>query len=110
MMTSVRPGMTKERDELIRELIDMQYERNEMDFHRGTFRVKGDTLEVIPADNNEYAVRIEFFGDEIDRVTSVDTLTGDVKAERAQLSGNLPCFLLRRSARTHEAGMRFHRG
>ena len=81
MMTSVRPGMTKDRDELIRELIDMQYERNEMDFHRGTFRVKGDTLEVIPADNNEYAVRIEFFGDEIDRVTSVDTLTGDVKAE-----------------------------
>ena len=81
MMTSVRPGMTKDRDELIRELIDMQYERNEMDFHRGTFRVKGDTLEVIPADNNEYAVCIEFFGDEIDRVTSVDTLTGDVKAE-----------------------------
>ena len=81
MMTSVRPGMQKDRDELIRELIDMQYERNEMDFHRGTFRVKGDTLEVIPADNNEYAVRIEFFGDEIERVMQVDTLTGDVKAE-----------------------------
>ncbi len=80
MMTSVRPGMQKDRDELIRELIDMQYERNEMDFHRGTFRVKGDTLEVIPADNNEYAVRIEFFGDEIERVMQVDTLTGDVKA------------------------------
>ena len=81
MMTSVRPGMQKDRDVLIRELIDMQYERNEMDFHRGTFRVKGDTLEVIPADNNEFAVRIEFFGDEIERVTQVDTLTGEVRAE-----------------------------
>ena len=81
MMTSVRPGMEKDRDTLIRELIDMQYERNEMDFHRGTFRVKGDTLEVIPADNNEYALRIEFFGDEIDRVTRIDPLTGDVTAE-----------------------------
>ena len=81
MMTSVRPGMTKDRDELIRELIDMQYERNEIDFHRGTFRVKGDTVEVIPADNNDYALRIEFFGDEIDRVMQIDTLTGQPKAE-----------------------------
>ncbi|MDO4804225.1 MAG: excinuclease ABC subunit UvrB [Lachnospiraceae bacterium] len=81
MMTSVRPGMQKDRDELIRELIDMQYERNEMDFHRGTFRVKGDTLEVIPADTNEYAIRVEFFGDEIDRVMQVDPLTGNAKAE-----------------------------
>ena len=81
MMTSVRPGMMKDRDELIREMIDMQYERNEIDFKRGTFRVKGDTVEVIPADNNEYALRIEFFGDEIDRVSQIDTLTGEVKAE-----------------------------
>ena len=81
MMTSVRPGMMKDRDELIREMIDMQYERNEIDFKRGSFRVKGDTVEVIPADNNEYALRIEFFGDEIDRVTQIDTLTGEVKAE-----------------------------
>ncbi len=81
MMVSVRPGMTKDRDELIRELIDMQYERNEMDFHRGTFRVKGDTLEVIPADNNEYALRIEFFGDEIDRVVETDPLTGEPRTE-----------------------------
>ncbi len=78
MMTSVRPGMEKDRDDLIRELIDMQYERNEIDFHRGTFRVKGDTLEVIPADVDEYALRIEFFGDEIDRVSKIDTLTGEV--------------------------------
>jgi excinuclease ABC subunit B len=81
MMVSVRPGMNKERDVLIRELIDMQYERNEIDFHRGTFRVKGDTVEVIPADENEFAVRIEFFGDEIDRVTQIDTLTGEIKSE-----------------------------
>lgn len=81
MMTSVRPGMEKDRDSLLRELIEMQYERNEMDFHRGCFRVKGDTVEVIPADVNEYALRIEFFGDEIDRVSKVDLLTGDVLAE-----------------------------
>lgn len=81
MMVSVRPGMTKDRDVFVRELIDMQYERNEMDFHRGTFRVKGDTIEVIPADENEFALRIEFFGDEIDRVTQIDTLTGEIKAE-----------------------------
>ena len=81
MMVSVRPGMTWDRDELIRALINMQYERNEMDFHRGTFRVRGDTLEVIPADTNEHALRIEFFGDEIDRICETDPLTGQVRAE-----------------------------
>lgn len=81
MMTSVRPGMEKDRDALLRELIDMQYERNEIDFHRGCFRVKGDTVEIIPADVNEYALRVEFFGDEIDRVAKVDLLTGDVLSE-----------------------------
>ena len=81
MMTSVRPGMAKDRDTLLRELIDMQYERNEIDFRRGSFRVKGDTVEIIPADVNEYALRIEFFGDEIDRVRKVDLLTGDVLSE-----------------------------
>ncbi len=81
MMTSVRPGMEKDRDTLLRELIDMQYERNEIDFHRGTFRVKGDTVEIIPADVNEYALRIEFFGDEIDRVSKTDLLTGETLAE-----------------------------
>ena len=81
MMTSVRPGMRKDRDELIRELIDMQYERNEIDFHRGTFRVKGDTVEVIPADADDYALRVEFFGDEIDRVTKVNPVDGNAMAE-----------------------------
>ena len=81
MMTSVRPGMEKDRDEFLRELIDMQYERNEIDFHRGCFRVKGDTVEIIPADVNEYAIRVEFFGDEIDRVSKVDLLTGGILAD-----------------------------
>ncbi|MGN0312693.1 MAG: excinuclease ABC subunit UvrB [Lachnospiraceae bacterium] len=80
MMVSLRPGMEKDRDEVIRELIDIQYDRNEMDFHRGTFRVRGDVLEVFPADYSDSAVRIEFFGDEIDRITEVDVLTGEVRA------------------------------
>ncbi len=81
MMVSLRPGMQKDRDDVIRELIDMQYDRNEMDFKRGTFRVRGDVVEVIPANSDETAVRIEFFGDEIDRVTEIDILTGEVRAQ-----------------------------
>ncbi|MCC8028400.1 MAG: excinuclease ABC subunit UvrB [Lachnospiraceae bacterium] len=80
MIVSLRPGMEKDRDEVIRQLIDMQYDRNDMDFHRGTFRVRGDTLEIFPADYGETAVRVEFFGDEIDRVTEMDVLTGEIKA------------------------------
>ena len=79
MMISLRPGMTKDRDEVIRELIDIQYTRNEMDFHRSTFRVRGDTLEIFPANSSDTAVRVEFFGDEIDRITEVDVLTGEIK-------------------------------
>ncbi len=80
MMISLRPGMEKDRDEVIRRLIDIQYERNEMDFKRGSFRVRGDVVEVIPANANESAIRIEFFGDEIDRITEIDTLTGEIKS------------------------------
>ncbi|MBE5901032.1 MAG: excinuclease ABC subunit UvrB [Lachnospiraceae bacterium] len=80
MMVSLRPGMQKDRDDVIRELIDIQYDRNEMDFKRGTFRVRGDVLEVFPADYGDSAIRVEFFGDEIDRITEVDVLTGEVKA------------------------------
>jgi len=80
MIVSLRPGMEKDRDEVIRQLIDMQYDRNDMDFHRGTFRVCGDTLEIFPADYGETAVRVEFFGDEIDRITEMDVLTGEIKA------------------------------
>jgi excinuclease ABC subunit B len=79
MMISIRPGMNKDREEVIRKLIDIQYTRNDMDFKRGTFRVRGDVLEVIPADYSDLAVRIEFFGDEIDRITEVDVLTGEIK-------------------------------
>ncbi len=80
MMISLRPGMEKDRDEVIRRLVDIQYERNEMDFKRGSFRVRGDVLEVIPANESESAIRIEFFGDEIDRITEIDTLTGEIKS------------------------------
>ncbi len=80
MMVSLRPGMIRDRDDVIRDLINIQYTRNEMDFHRGTFRVRGDVLEIIPASNAERAVRVEFFGDEIDRITEIDVLTGEVKA------------------------------
>ena len=79
MMLSLRPGMQIDRDELIGRLIDMQYTRNEMDFKRSTFRVKGDVLDIIPANTNENAIRIEFFGDEIDRISEFDPLTGEVK-------------------------------
>ena len=81
MTLSVRPGMLKDRDEVLRKLIDIQYERNDMDFHRGTFRVHGDVVEVYPASATDVAVRIEFFGDEIDRITEIDVLTGAVKCE-----------------------------
>ena len=79
MVISLRPGMIKDRDEVIRKLIDIQYDRNEMDFHRGTFRVRGDVLEVFPAGSGELAVRVEFFGDEVDRICEIDVLTGQVK-------------------------------
>ena len=79
MMLSLRPGMQLDRDELIRRLVDMQYTRNEMDFKRSTFRVKGDVVDVIPANTNESAVRIEFFGDEIDRISEFDPLTGEIQ-------------------------------
>ena len=81
MIIALRPGMQKDRDEVIRELIDIQYQRNEIDFHRGSFRVHGDVLEIIPAEVSDLAVRVEFFGDEIDRITQVDVLTGEIKAD-----------------------------
>ena len=86
MRISLRPGMTKDRDEVIRELIDIQYTRNEMDFHRSTFRVRGDTLEIFPANSSDTAVRVEFFGDEIDRISEIDVLTGEIKCQRSHIS------------------------
>ena len=79
MMVSLRPGMEKDRDEVLRQLIDIQYDRNDVDFKRGTFRVRGDTVEVVPADRGDTAIRVEFFGDEIDRISEIDMLTGEIK-------------------------------
>ena len=79
MMVSLRPGMEKDRDEVLRQLIDIQYDRNDMDFKRGTFRVRGDTVEIVQADRGDTAIRVEFFGDEIDRISEIDMLTGEVK-------------------------------
>ena len=79
MMLSLRVGMTRDRDDVIRDLINIQYERNEMDFKRGSFRVKGDVLEIIPVSTFDDAIRVEFFGDEIDRIVEFDPLTGEIK-------------------------------
>lgn len=81
MVISLRPGMIKDRDEVIHKLIDIQYTRNDMDFKRGSFRVRGDVLEIYPAYSGGDAYRIEFFGDEVDRITEIDTLTGEIKAQ-----------------------------
>ena len=81
MMVSLRPGQEKDRDEVIQKLISIQYTRNDMDFNRGTFRVRGDVLEIFPANFSDTAYRVEFFGDEIDRITEVDVLTGEIKNE-----------------------------
>lgn len=82
MMVSLRPGMEKDRDDVLRQLIDIQYDRNEMDFKRGTFRVRGDVVEIFPADFSDTAIRVEFFGDEIDRISEIDVLTGEMKGIR----------------------------
>ena len=79
LIVSLRPGMVKDRDEVLRELIDIQYNRNDMDIQRATFRVRGDVVEVYPAQGGDYLIRIEFFGDEIDRISEIDMLTGEVK-------------------------------
>ncbi len=79
MVLSLRPGMIKDRDEAIHKLIEIQYTRNDMDFHRGTFRVRGDVLEIFPADWGDKAVRVEFFGDEVDRIAEFDPLTGEIR-------------------------------
>ena len=81
MVISLRPGMIKDRDEVIHKLIDIQYDRNDMDFKRGTFRVRGDVLEVYPAYSGNEAFRIEFFGDEVDRIQEIDSVTGEVRAQ-----------------------------
>jgi len=85
-MVSLRTGMIKERDDLLRDLVDIQYARNDIDFQRGTFRVRGDTVEIIPASRQEHGIRIEFFGDEIDRIREVDVLTGEIIGDREHVA------------------------
>lgn len=86
MVISLRPGMIKDRDEVIHKLIDIQYNRNDMDFKRGTFRVRGDVLEVYPSYSGGDAYRVEFFGDEVDRITEIDTVTGEIKAQLSHIA------------------------
>ena len=86
MVISLRPGMIKDRDEVIAKLIEIQYDRNNMDFKRGTFRVRGDVLEIFPAISEDYAIRAEFFGDEIERITEIDLLTGEIKSELSHIA------------------------
>ncbi|CAJ1609869.1 excinuclease ABC subunit UvrB [Clostridium perfringens] len=83
---SLRPGMIKDRDEVIKKLIEIQYERNDIDFARGTFRVRGDNLDIIPSSSSSKGIRIEFFGDEIDRIREFDVLTGNIIGERQHIS------------------------
>ena len=83
LMLSLRPGMTRERDDVIRKLVDIQYERNDIDFKRGKFRVRGDVLEIFPASSSDKVIRIEFFGDEIERITEIDSLTGEITGVRS---------------------------
>lgn len=86
LVISLRPGMQKDRDETMRKLIEIQYKRNDISFTRGTFRVRGDTLEIFPAASSENAIRVEFFGDEIDRITEINTITGEIIGRRNHVS------------------------
>ena len=86
MVVSIRTGMELERNELLRKLVDIQYERNDINFTRGTFRVRGDVVEIFPASKDEHCIRIEFFGDEVDRIREVDALTGEILGERQHVA------------------------
>ena len=86
MMLSLRPGMIRDRDDVLRKLIEMQYDRNDMNFIRGTFRVRGDVVEIFPVNNRENAIRVEFFGDELDRITEINVVTGEILGLREHVS------------------------
>ena len=86
LMLSLRPGMVKDRDEVIRKLVDIQYTRNQIDFHRGTFRVMGDVLDIFPPSSNTSALRVEFFGDEVERISEIDVITGEIKGLRSHIA------------------------
>lgn len=86
LVISLRPGMQKDRDEIIQKLVEIQYKRNDISFTRGNFRVRGDVLEIFPASSSENAIRVEFFGDEVDRITEINTITGEVLGRRSHIS------------------------
>ena len=86
LVVSLRPGMNKDRDEVIRKLVEIQYKRNDIAFTRGTFRVRGDVVEIFPASSSENAIRVEFFGDEVDRITEINTVTGEILGRRNHIS------------------------
>ena len=86
MVISLRPGQARDRDDVLRKLVEIQYDRNDMNFVRGTFRVRGDVVEIFPAVSDEYAIRVEFFGDEIDRITEINALTGEIVGNRNHIS------------------------
>ncbi|WP_261131914.1 excinuclease ABC subunit UvrB [Bacillus sp. Marseille-Q3570] len=86
LVVSLRTDMEKDRDQLLRDLVDIQYARNDVNFTRGTFRVRGDVVEIFPASRDEHCIRVEFFGDEIDRITEVDALTGEILGERSHVA------------------------
>ena len=86
LVVSLRPGMIKDRDEVIRKLVDIQYVRNDINFIRGTFRVRGDSLEIFPVSSSENSIRVEFFGDEIDKISEIDALTGNVIGTREHVA------------------------
>ncbi|HKM02113.1 MAG TPA: DEAD/DEAH box helicase family protein, partial [Sedimentibacter sp.] len=86
LVISLRPGMNKDRDEIIKKLVEIQYKRNDIAFTRGTFRVRGDTVEIFPASSSENAIRVEFFGDEIDRITEINTVSGEILGRRNHIS------------------------
>ena len=86
LLLSLRVGMEKSRNEILHRLVDIQYQRNDMNFVRGTFRVRGDVVEIFPASNSEQAVRVELFGDEIERITEIDVLTGEIIGERDHIA------------------------
>ncbi len=103
MILSLRPGMQKDRDEVIRKLVDIQYTRNDINFTRGKFRVRGDVLEIFPAGSGDKAVRVEFFGDEIDRITEIDVLTGEILGRRNHVGIYPASHYVTSRERLHEA-------
>ena len=106
LVLSLRVGMERDRDEILRKLVDIQYTRNDIDFTRGTFRVRGDVLEIFPVSRSEQAVRVEFFGDEIERITEIDVLTGEMigRAGACRHLSRLPLCHPRRKDETRPSG------